>query len=176
MHPATKQRTTHFVDRSVQGALARRVLVHWVLFLFTSIVAVTLMQILLGDPNRSIFDHAAAAASRYALFLIVLLSLLPAFVLDTVRLSNRFAGPVCRLRSEFRQVASGAPYEPLKFRGRDFWQGLATDYNAMMERVIRDTHPQVAESSTEPAAVQRETASESHEAECTCEQCEKVAC
>ena len=151
MTATNKHRTTHFVDRTVQGALARRVLVHWVMFLTMSIVSVTLMQVLLGDPSKTVFEHIAAAGSRYALFLIVLASLLPAFVLDTIRLSNRFAGPICRLRNALKNAAEGQPHQPLKFRGTDFWQGLADDYNAMMERYAAGTLAR----STEPSAQEK---------------------
>lgn len=179
MHPTSKQRTTHFVDRSVQGALARRVLVHWILFLVTSVVSVTIMQILLGDPNRSVLDHVSAAASRYALFSIVLLALLPAFILDTVRLSNRFAGPICRLRTAFRQVAQGEPHEPLKFRGKDFWKDVADDYNAMMERLTAD-HPKAKRASEETTHELTDCQKEDcHHENCgkeSCASCEKATC
>ena len=58
-------------------------------------------------------------------------------MLDTIRLSNRFAGPVSRLRNAMRKVADGGSYEPLKFRGNDFWTELADDYNRFMVETER---------------------------------------
>lgn len=137
MSSSHQKRQLNFVDRSVQGALARRVFFHWSMFMGTCVVSVSLMQVLLGDPNQPIASHLQTAGSRYLLFLIVFVSLLPAFVLDTIRLSNRFAGPVSRLRNAMRKVADGGSYEPLKFRGNDFWTELADDYNRFMVETER---------------------------------------
>lgn len=64
----------------------------------------------------------------------MLLSLLPTFVWDTVKLANRFAGPMYQLRKEIRGVAGGEQLKPLRFREDDFWQDVATDFNKMLDR------------------------------------------
>jgi len=95
------------------------------------------MQVLLGDPNVPITSHLQGVVGRYLLIVLVMAALLPAFVLDTVRLSNRFAGPMFRIRKAFRSTAAGEPFEPLVFRKGDFWKELADDYNRMMVDVER---------------------------------------
>ena len=123
-----KRRVT-FVDRQVQGALVRRIILHWLAFIVVSMVSVTLLQVLVGDPNLTVTDHLREAWSRYALFGVVLVALLPAFLLDSLRLSNRFAGPIMRLRRSLRQVADGEAVGELKFRDGDFWKEIANDFN-----------------------------------------------
>ncbi len=70
-------------------------------------------------------------------FLLVMLFLLPVFVHDTIKLSHRFAGPIYRLRQTIRSIAQGNPAKRLKFRDYDFWQGLAEDFNTMVERLSK---------------------------------------
>jgi nitrogen fixation/metabolism regulation signal transduction histidine kinase len=69
---------------------------------------------------------------------LVLFFMLPAFIVDTIKLSHRFAGPIFRLRGVFRSLASGEKYQPLRFREMDFWQELADDFNRMVERLRTD--------------------------------------
>ena len=49
--------------------------------------------------------------------------LLPVFLYDTVKLSNRFAGPVIRLRRAMQAISQGNAVEKLQFRENDFWRG-----------------------------------------------------
>jgi nitrogen fixation/metabolism regulation signal transduction histidine kinase len=68
-------------------------------------------------------------------FLLILAFLLPVFLLDTIKLSHRFAGPICRLRTAMRAVAAGEKPTKLSFRDNDFWPELADEYNAMIEKL-----------------------------------------
>jgi hypothetical protein len=61
--------------------------------------------------------------------------MLPIFIVDTIKLSNRFAGPIYRLRLTIRSLAEGETFRPLRFRDFDFWQGLADDFNMMVDRL-----------------------------------------
>jgi nitrogen fixation/metabolism regulation signal transduction histidine kinase len=73
--------------------------------------------------------------------------LLPVFVVDTIKISHRFAGPVYSLRRALREIAEGKPPRKLKFRRHDFWHELADDYNAMLLRLnlVDDREPVDAE-------------------------------
>ncbi len=64
-----------------------------------------------------------------------MVSILPTFVYDSMKLSNRFAGPVMRLRESIRDLAQGESVEELKFRDNDFWRELSDDFNAVAKRV-----------------------------------------
>jgi hypothetical protein len=57
---------------------------------------------------------------------------------DIVRMSNRFVGPVVRLRGALRELAENRPAQPLNFRDDDFWRELATDFNKAAARCARD--------------------------------------
>jgi hypothetical protein len=54
--------------------------------------------------------------------------------MDTVKLSHRFAGPIYALRRALRDIAQGEKPRRLSFRKRDFWHGLADEYNAVLAK------------------------------------------
>jgi nitrogen fixation/metabolism regulation signal transduction histidine kinase len=131
---ATPRRKKHFVDAVVQGSLARRILVHWLVFLLVATLASFLLQVL-SDPFRPLAEHAKNLWWTHGPFLLVMVFLLPVFVVDTIKISHRFAGPVYALRRAIREIVQGKPARKLKFRRRDFWHDLADDYNAMLLRL-----------------------------------------
>ena len=127
-------RKKKFVDPQVQGTLVRRLVLHWLaFFVVTSLVAFCLQ--VLTNPLRPFNEHVQQLWWTHGPFLLVMVFLLPVFVLDTIKFSNRFAGPIYRLRQTIRSIAGGSPPERLKFRDFDFWQGLAEDFNRMVDRL-----------------------------------------
>jgi hypothetical protein len=143
--PSRPQRTKKFIDSKVQGALARRIIFHWLVFLAVASVAALMLQVL-SDPFRPAGDHLENLWYTHGPFLVVMIFLLPVFVIDTVKISHRFAGPIFSLRRAMREIADGQPPRKLKFRDGDFWHELANDYNAMIARLVPETQ---AKKSTE---------------------------
>ena len=145
------RRTKHFIDSNVQGALARRILFHWVAFMAVAFLVSFILQVL-ANPFRPISAHLQDMWYTHGPFLLVMVFLLPVFIVDSIKLSHRFAGPIFALRRAIREVAAGAAPRRLKFRRRDFWQDLAADYNAMLARLgAFDNEPT---ESTEPAVTE----------------------
>ncbi|MBX3433022.1 MAG: hypothetical protein KF847_06860 [Pirellulales bacterium] len=136
-HP---QRKKTFVDPQVQGALVHRLVFHWLAFIGIAAAVAFCLQVL-TNPFEPIRNHAAALWHTQGPFLLVLVFMLPVFVADTIKLSHRFAGPIYRLRQTIRELAHGAEYQPLRFRDYDFWQGLAGDFNTMVERLRSEKKP-----------------------------------
>ncbi|MEX0612319.1 MAG: hypothetical protein WD738_16025 [Pirellulales bacterium] len=131
---AYPRRKRHFIDAIVQGSLARRIIFHWLVFVLIAALVSFLLQVL-SDPFRPLAVHVQELWHTHGPFLLVLVFLLPVFVVDTIKLSHRFAGPVYSLRRAMREIAQGKPPRKLKFRRYDFWHGLADDYNAMLSRL-----------------------------------------
>jgi hypothetical protein len=134
MNNQNPRRTKKFIDSRVQGALARRIILHWVVFLGVGVLVAFILQVL-SNPFRPLASHAQDMWWTHGPFLLVLFFLLPVFVVDTIKLSHRFAGPIYALRKAIREVAHGDKPRRLKFRKRDFWRELADDYNAMLEKL-----------------------------------------
>jgi hypothetical protein len=128
------RRTKKFIDSGVQGALARRIFAHWTIFLLVSVLVSFILQVL-TNPFRPLASHLHSVWWTHGPFLLVMVFLLPVFVVDTIKISHRFAGPIFSMRRAFREIVQGKPPRKLKFRRNDFWHELADDYNAMLLRL-----------------------------------------
>jgi hypothetical protein len=141
---ARSQRRQTFVDAKVQGALARRIIFHWLVFVAVSWGVAFFLQ-LMSDPFRSVADNVQIMWATQGPLMLVMVFLLPVFVLDTVKLSHRFAGPILSLRRAMREAIAGQRARKIQFRKRDFWHELADDYNALADR-LNAGQPAVAQS------------------------------
>ena len=56
-------------------------------------------------------------------------------------MSNRFVGPMYRLRNTLRQLADGESVHPIKLREKDFWIDVADDVNRVI-KIVQDAEPQ----------------------------------
>lgn len=129
-----------FIDPKVQGALVLRVALYWVVCLMTLTLMLLCWRILTG-PARMFYTHFDEMWFHYGPALIASFLLLPLVILDIVRLSNRFAGPLVRLRRSMRALARAEDVRPIHFREGDFWQEFADEFNAIRDRVERLSCP-----------------------------------
>jgi nitrogen fixation/metabolism regulation signal transduction histidine kinase len=127
-------RKKRFIDTHVQGALTRRIIFHWLVFMLVTSAVAFVLQVL-ADPFRGLNSHLKDLWWSQGPFLLVMVFLLPVFVMDAIKLSHRFAGPIFSLRRTIRGVADGESPRKVKFRQGDFWQDLAEDYNAMLAKL-----------------------------------------
>lgn len=131
---ANCQRRLRIVEGRLQGQLLRRVCWHWSLFLLVAATLTAGLGLLTSDPQIPLSNRLWQMGTTHMLPFLVLLTLLPYFLVDTVRLSNRFAGPVRRLRTGLEDLAYRNQAQPLVFRDGDFWVSTAVAYNAVVER------------------------------------------
>ena len=134
MSPKKHFRKQIFVDAKVQGALVLRVAIYWVLCLLTIFLTLLCWRILTG-PARIFYTHFDDMWYYYGSALVASFLLLPIVLFDIVRLSNRFAGPLVRLRRSMRALARGEEVQPIHFRGSDFWQEFADEFNTIAARL-----------------------------------------
>lgn len=127
-----------FVDPKVQGALVLRAILYWVVCLVTITLLLLCWRILTG-PARMFYTHFNDMWFFYGPALVASFILLPLVIIDIVRLSNRFAGPMLRLRRSMRDLARGEHVQPIRFRDGDFWQDFAEDFNSVIARVASQT-------------------------------------
>lgn len=126
-----------FVDPKVQGTLVFRVIVYWIVCVVTIAVMLLCWRMLTG-PARMPFTHLDDMWFHFGPALVASFILLPLIVYDIVKTSNRFTGPLLRLRRCMRALAEGKQVKPIHFREGDFWQDLAKDFNAVAARVQDD--------------------------------------
>ncbi|MEX2170435.1 MAG: hypothetical protein WD851_14060 [Pirellulales bacterium] len=132
----TFKRKRLFVDSPVQGRLLCRVVLYWCL-------AVAIMGTLAAVQVAIETRHApfSLVVNRTLLAfgpsLIAAVVMLPLILFDVLRFSNKFAGPMHRLRREMKRLAGGESCAPINFREGDFWYDLAEQFNRLAERLDR---------------------------------------
>lgn len=127
------KRATILVDPKVQWAIGRRIILHWFVFAGCLITVNIMMRTIVTMSEVAFIDALRMAAARQMSVVVVMLVMLPTFVLDTLKLSNRFAGPMYRLRNALVKIPAGEPPEPLAFRSGDFWSDVAEDFNRVAQ-------------------------------------------
>ncbi|MEZ6136865.1 MAG: hypothetical protein R3C53_18375 [Pirellulaceae bacterium] len=138
-----KLRSKIFIDKTVQGAIAKRIILHWFVFFLLASLSLFTVEYFMGSSNLSMAEHLGVVWSKYAFFFLLMLAIMPTFIYDTMKMSHRFAGPILRLKDSLKNLADGGQTQHLKFRENDFWRELSEDFNRVAERV----HPAPAEQS-----------------------------
>ncbi len=136
-----------FVDPRVQGALVLRTVLYWIM----CVTAITLMLLcwrIVTGPARMFHTHFEHMWFHFGPALVASFLVLPLVIFDVVRMSNRFCGPLFRLRRSLRALARGEPVAPISFRDGDFWPEIAQEFNALLARLQRDmpaSEPQLSD-------------------------------
>ena len=146
-----EKRTKKFVDRAVQGAVVSRFLLHELLFMLVGSLIVLFIQFL-SNPFQGMASLLETFWRNAGPFILVLVAMLPIFIWDTIKLTNRSVGPMCRVRSTLRRINQGEKHiPPIHFREGDFWHDLADDLNVMIKQLN-----QTEEKKASPAHSQQE--------------------
>ncbi len=143
MSNATIKRRKALVDPEVQGGVVRKIAIHWVLFFVCNAIALMIWIRLFEQPDADWGQTFADTLLRFLPFFVITMALIPAFVWDTLKLTNRFAGPILRLRGALADASAGRAVPPLHFRTNDFWQEMAGNFNKLMERHQKDGETQI---------------------------------
>lgn len=155
-----KMRKKRFVDPKVQGMLLRHAARYW--FMALAVVGgVTVMGWVFISPGIGVLvqsrAHLGSLLSAMAVAVGVAVLLLPIALIDLIRVSSRFVGPMHRLRKSMQRAAAGERVDSIKFRDGDVWEEFADAFNALNERLQKledQVNPGRAQQSdeTKPAA------------------------
>lgn len=107
----------------------RQLIVHWSLACSLVFLYLLMLQAFSNGFALGINDNLVAIRDQYGLLGAVLLVISPVFIFDSIKLSNRFVGPMISFRSSLRKLASGDEAPSLTFRKGDFWRDLTDDFN-----------------------------------------------
>jgi hypothetical protein len=142
---ARRFRRRYLVDAKVQGALALRAVTYWACCVATITVLLLSWRIIVSGPAHTLKDDLADVWYQFGPVLIVSVLMVPIIIFDCIRLTNRFAGPIYRLRRSLQELGQGKPVQPLKFREGDFWREMADEFNAVAARMqklsVHSIHP-----------------------------------
>jgi len=123
-----------FVDQKVQGMLMLRCLSYWAAILMTITVLLITWRSMSG-PAKIFYEHFDELWNQYKLPFMASLFLLPLLLFDVAKLSNRFVGPMVRLRRSLHDLAHGEPIRLIHFRAGDYWSEVADEFNGVAARV-----------------------------------------
>ncbi|MGN6545072.1 MAG: hypothetical protein ACTHK7_08495 [Aureliella sp.] len=123
-----------WIDGQVQGVLVGRVVLYWSGILIYFGLSIGFYQYR-QNPDWTMAEHLQAMFDQLWPCLPTVL-LLPLVIFDIVRLSNRFVGPVYRLRMHLARLRENSDTYPLNFRDDDYWQQLAEPINELQQRIL----------------------------------------
>jgi hypothetical protein len=131
-----QKRKQILVERKVQGALGARIACHWFAFMAISLLVTTFLNTFGNVEQPTLWDSLRLSVLNQVPSLAVLFALLPWFIHDALKLSNRFAGPMVRLRNSIRLLTEGSETPALRFRKGDFWGEVADDFNRLQRKLL----------------------------------------
>lgn len=134
-----KRRSRTLVDPEVQGSLLRKIALQWGLLFIANTLGLMIWLRMFEQPEVGWGETFADCLRRFLPFFVISIAFIPAFMWDTLKATNRFAGPMMRLRAALAEASRGRTVKPLNFRGNDFWQEAADHFNALIEHRSKTT-------------------------------------
>jgi len=147
------RRKRKVIDSVVQGAIGRRIALHWLIFFAMAFFTLPLWNIISGMQFSGSFSSLLARGwMETAPVLVILLAMLPIFVWDTVKFSHRFAGPMYRFHQTVKSLAAGEDVPPIRLRKGDFWTEVADDFNSLIKSLTEERDQRTSAANSGDAA------------------------
>ncbi len=123
------------IDHHVQGSLLRRTA------LYSAACGVYFIVILIftesmSRPESTVGDAIMACLDEAIYWAPGLVLLAPLVAYDMLKLTNRFAGPIFRLRREMEQLVAGESAYGLNFREGDYWTEMVPVFNQLRTELL----------------------------------------
>jgi hypothetical protein len=128
------QRRQIFIDRPIQLAVMLRTTLYWVMGTIAHVLMV-LFFALITTSKQDFISFSPQLWWQLQISLIASAVILPIILLDVLRLSHRWVGPIFRLRATLKSLGKGEAVPTVRFRDGDFWQDLAGDLNAVSAKL-----------------------------------------
>lgn len=128
------KRTKVYVDRHVQGGVVLRLGAIW-LTTTTLAVIVSVMLGYFSNPVMGFDYYLQQSWLTCGPLLLAFAAVLPIAALHLVRFTHRCVGPIVRLRRAMRELTVGEDIELLRFREKDYWHGLAGEFNDLSQQL-----------------------------------------
>ena len=127
------------VDPRIQGAIAVRVALYWIL---------CILSIAVVAAGGTVFGRHELWNEFSRIGTLAFLPL-PLVLLDVLIFSNRLAGPIYRIRKSLDEFGENGRGEKIALRKGDFFEDVAESFNRAIDRVSEDAS--AGESKAEPA-------------------------
>ncbi len=132
-----------YVNRDVQLELILRSILQWYFYMCAILLTVVIFTVI-RDPSVLAIKLVFKSFVYFSPAIIASVILLPLFVWDVLKASNRVAGPIHRLRNEMAALAAGRDVKELRFREGDHWSEIAEEFNVLAQKLMseRKAHDQ----------------------------------
>jgi hypothetical protein len=130
--PLADQRRRNFVDPALQGALLRQAVVYWLWASATFSFVILVYRVFpewVSDSGTDSGQDSGRFWYHMTPYFVASAVLFPIVMFHAIRFSNRFAGPMVRVRDTLKQLARRDTPPRLVFRKNDFWSDIADDIN-----------------------------------------------
>ena len=135
-------RSQLLIDKAVQTPILQRIIFYTLACAIYFIIIIFSVESSFHE-DEPFFDTAMRCVDVALFWAPGLMLLFPVVIYDLLTLTNRFAGPMFRLRREMQRLARGESEYPLGFRDNDYWIDVADDFNLIRDELM-DLRMQVA--------------------------------
>ena len=149
------RRSRLFIEPRMQGLLVFKILLYWVNGFLTIGLLLAAWSVFTDMPATS-SELITNMWKSVGPALFASIFLMPLIVLDCIRWSNRYAGPMVRLHQSMAKLADGQTVEPLKFRDGDLWSEMANEFNRIAARLEEQSPREAATANSAAAAEELE--------------------
>ncbi len=123
------------VEKDVQVSLILRALLYGAACM-TYFTVIQFFTQAMNHPGIQVSEIFLSLTDEAIYWVPGFLVLGPLMVYDMLRITNRVAGPIYSMRREMQAIVAGESGRGLKFRNDDYWDSLATDFNALRKEII----------------------------------------
>jgi hypothetical protein len=123
-----------FIDPKVQTAIAVKLVLYWVcgvVFILLPLVATNALL----TPEVGLLKHAKNAFAQHWVVFVTMTLMLPCAVFDVFKFSNRFVGPIYRIRQELKRHEETGEMKPIHFRENDYWTDVSEGMTRLANRI-----------------------------------------
>ena len=128
MKSINNKRWRLLADVQIQGPLILRVACYWILFQTVQVGTIAVFSFL--SQGSLGFDLKLLVPS-----FIVSALILPLVMLDMLKFSNHFAGPMLNLRRKLKQLADDESADPIRLRPGDYYREMSDNFNEIRLRI-----------------------------------------
>lgn len=132
-----RMRKKLLINPQVQGALILRNLLHWCFYFSAILLVISIWNAIIAPNNDgpTALELVFKSFKDFAPAILASLFLMPLFIYDYLKTSNKVAGPIHRLQNEMKKLINGEEVGELEFRDGDHWSDLAHDFNRVAKIV-----------------------------------------
>ena len=123
------------IDDHVQGSLLRRTALYGCACAVYFIVILVFTESM-SDPGEPLIEAVLRCLDEAIYWAPGLMLLTPVVAYDLLKITNRFAGPIYRLRHEMQRLLDGESDAPLGFRDGDYWGEMADIFNEIRDELL----------------------------------------